>query len=143
MKMNHQYRVQRKFQFLKLPKAVHMSRNKLKLGYQRISVYLLKASVPQELVKPVPICQKESFPLPLTEGTYGYLWRLSAYQSACWPPGSLSPHSEVHFKVRRASLPPATPFPYNPATLAILSTCALLSLLSTIKNSSLVMECSL
>jgi hypothetical protein len=35
-----------------------MSRNELKLGYRRISVYFVKASIPQELVKLVPICQK-------------------------------------------------------------------------------------
>lgn len=28
-----------------------------------------KASIVQELVKPVPICQNESFPLPVAEGT--------------------------------------------------------------------------
>lgn len=33
-----------------------------------------KVSILQELVKPVPICQNESFPLPVAEGTYGYLW---------------------------------------------------------------------
>lgn len=34
----------------------------------------IEASVSQRFVKLVPICQKTSFPLLPTEGTFGYLW---------------------------------------------------------------------
>lgn len=41
------------------------------LDFRKISGGYVKASVPQELLKPVPIYQKESFPLPLADIQHG------------------------------------------------------------------------
>lgn len=69
-----------------------------------------------------------SFPLLLAEGTHGYLWHLSAYQSVCWPPGSSVPTHLFHVSVHSSllGLPSLTTAPsYDPATPAILSLCSL------------------
>lgn len=62
-----------------------LSRNELYLDYRRISGGWIKASIPRELVKPVPLYRKGSFiSLTLAEGPYSYMRCLSAYQSARW-----------------------------------------------------------
>lgn len=71
-----------------------------------------KASISGNLVKLVPLYQKESFPYLWQTDTW---WYLLAYQSACWHPGSLSmAHFQVssaHFQVFPGFLPLCTSSP--------------------------------
>lgn len=53
-------------------KTIQIARNELNLD-NRISGSKTKASNPQDLKKLAPLDQKDSFPLPLAEETYGYL----------------------------------------------------------------------
>lgn len=64
-----------KHQFPKLQKAVQISRNELNLAHRKISQDYIKASIPQEIVKPkpVPLHQKEPNPLSMAKVTNGYL----------------------------------------------------------------------
>lgn len=83
------------------------------LDYRRISGSYIKASIPQEIVKPVPICPKESFSLLRAEGTYGYLWHVLAYRNPCWPPGPLSITSTCYiFKSPQNHPSPSHPLLY-------------------------------
>lgn len=86
--------------------TVHTSRNE---DYRRISGGQTKASIPGELVKWVLICQKELFPLPLAEGTYGstgiHLWLQTkphaGLQATATATGYRSPYPPglvLHFK---------------------------------------------
>lgn len=84
-------------------------------------------------MKPVPICQRESFPLFLAERTYGYLWCLLAHQSPCWPPApSVSQVPVIYVKVRAASWPCPLCEPHDLSThLPVTSSrlpCSILSL---------------
>lgn len=83
----------------------------LSLNY-RTSGGQTKANIPQELVNPAPICQKESFALPVAEGAYAstdiHLWLcIKAHASFQAPSAFQSPHASL------LALPPATPPPYN------------------------------
>lgn len=70
--------------------------SELNLGCGTISGSQMKASIPQELMELIPVYQKGSFPLPLAEGRMATWWYLLAYQSLCWPPGSLSISTKKH-----------------------------------------------
>ena len=97
---------------------LYISRNELKLDYRRIAGSQIKDSIPQELGKPFPFCQKKSFSLH-GERTYGYLWYPSVYQSPCRTPCSLT-ITQTLVKISKStpvlgpSLSPATThLPYN------------------------------
>lgn len=57
--------VQRKFLPPEPPKSIPIFRNEFNLDYRRLSDCYIKASIAQELVKLVFVCQRESFPTPL------------------------------------------------------------------------------
>lgn len=77
--------VQRRIQSPKLQKAVYTVSNEPHLHYK-----VIKPSVSQEPVTGF-ICLKESFPLPLAEGTYGFLTcTKGCISKPTLAPGSLS-----------------------------------------------------
>lgn len=75
-------------------RVVHLHRSDSS-GWTMGGFLVIKAGIPQEVVKPVSICPKESFPLLLAEGTYGYAWGPSAYQNSCWPQGPFGVTSTI------------------------------------------------
>lgn len=87
--------------------------NEFNLVYRTISGNWIKASSPHELVKLVPLCQGESIPLPLAEGTN--LWCLAKLTLPSRLPQYLSHASVTHFKVH-ASIPAfSSSLPHTPS----------------------------
>lgn len=77
---------------------------------------------------------KESFPLPLTKGTHGYMWYPLTYQGSCLPGPSVLILKNLLYisKSLWLSPGPSLPSPMPPYNLAILSSLLLLLSLCTL-----------